>query len=67
MKKYREYFDHLGNPHYVKVDWDGVFIVIGMVALIMLISTLGGCALSHISQQDAQAFDEFINYLQNKP
>jgi hypothetical protein len=36
--KYREAFDHLGNPHYV-ADREGVFIVIGVI-LCIVITTL---------------------------
>jgi hypothetical protein len=35
--KYKEVFDHLGNPHYAKItDREGIFIAVVMVAIVLL-------------------------------
>jgi hypothetical protein len=37
MMKYRNIFDHLGNPHAKRTDWDGVFIVLGVIAIGLIV------------------------------
>jgi hypothetical protein len=35
--KYREHFDSLGNPYYRRVDWDGLYIIIGCLAILLIL------------------------------
>jgi hypothetical protein len=35
--KVKEVIDNLGNRHYKRIDWDGVFIVLGTIAIGLII------------------------------